>query len=69
MRTGDGYRYDHAFCAAALADRITGCGYDHNPRTEKLSDHSALTMHLAVTPPPALPVTDPTTATAQPTLF
>jgi exodeoxyribonuclease-3 len=68
-RTGDGYRYDHAFCAAALGDRITGCAYDHTPRLEKLSDHSALTMQLAVRPPPALPVTDTTTATAEPTLF
>jgi exodeoxyribonuclease-3 len=68
-RTGDGYRYDHAFCTAALGDRITGCGYDHTPRLERLSDHSALTMQLAVTSPPALPVTDPTTATAEPTLF
>lgn len=68
-RTGDGYRYDHAFCTAALGDRITGCGYDHHPRLEKLSDHSALTMQLAVAAPPPLPVTDPTTATAEPTLF
>jgi exodeoxyribonuclease-3 len=68
-RTGDGYRYDHAFCAATLADRITDCGYDHTPRLTTLSDHSALTMQLAVAPPPALPVTDPTTATAEPTLF
>lgn len=68
-RTSDGYRYDHAFCAAALRDRITGCGYEHTPRLEKLSDHSALTIRLDVPSPTALPVTDPTTATAEPTLF
>jgi exodeoxyribonuclease III len=68
-RTGDGYRYDHAFCTAALRKRITNCSYDHTPRLEKLSDHSALTIRLDVPSPASLPVTDPTTATAEPTLF
>jgi exodeoxyribonuclease III len=54
-RTGDGYRYDHAFCARPLISQITACDYLHQPREDKLSDHSALTMHLAITPPPPLP--------------
>lgn len=68
-RTGDGYRYDHAFCAAVFQDRITSCGYDHTPRLEKLSDHSALAIKLDAPSPTGLPVTDPTTATAEPILF
>jgi exodeoxyribonuclease-3 len=54
-RAGDGYRYDHAFCSHALASRITACDYLHQPRRDKLSDHSALTMHLAVAPSAWLP--------------
>ena len=41
-RTGDGYRYDHAFCSRPLCDLITDCRYLHQPRQDKLSDHSAL---------------------------
>jgi exodeoxyribonuclease-3 len=68
-RTGDGYRYDHAFCPRSLRELITGCGYVHQPREEKLSDHSALTMRFDLAPPEALPVSDPVTATEPPTLF
>lgn len=68
-RTGEGNRYDHAFCSSTIAGRLTSCGYDHTPRVEKLSDHSALTMWLDLTAPPELPVTNPVTAAAEPTLF
>ena len=68
-RTGDGYRYDHAFCSHSLASQITGCEYLHRPRADKLSDHSALTMHLAVTPPAPLPVSSPADADGPATLF
>jgi exodeoxyribonuclease III len=54
-RGGDGYRYDHAFCCRSLSGYITACDYLHQPRDENLSDHSALTMHLAITPPAPLP--------------
>jgi exodeoxyribonuclease-3 len=68
-RTGDGYRYDHAFCSAALADQIAGCDYVHQPRHDRLSDHSALAVRLAL-PAPAAPATgDPRTATTPDTLF
>jgi exonuclease III len=56
-RADDGYRYDHAFCCRSLASRIAARDYLHQPRFDGLSDHSALTMHLAVTPPVALPPT------------
>ena len=45
-RTGDGCRYDHAFCSRELAGLVTSCQYVHRPRSDKLSDHSALTLHL-----------------------
>ena len=71
-RTGDGYRYDHAFCSTALQDHVIGCRYDHQPRDNRLSDHSALTLHLAVAAPAALPTNDPRAPlapTAPDTLF
>jgi exodeoxyribonuclease-3 len=68
-KTGDGYRYDHAFCSDSLRSTITACRYLHEPREQKLSDHSALTMLLALTPPQALPTSDPVTATEPQTLF
>jgi exodeoxyribonuclease-3 len=68
-RTGDGYRYDHAFCSQPLRELITECAYLHQPRTEKLSDHSALSVRIDLTPPRALPVTNPVTAVEPPTMF
>jgi exodeoxyribonuclease-3 len=68
-RTGDGYRYDHVFCSAALAPSITGCEYLHQPREERLSDHSALTVSLTLRPSSALPVSDPVAAVTPATLF
>ena len=68
-RTGDGYRYDHAFCSRSLRGLITDCLYLHQPRQDKLSDHSALTMRLSLAPSQALPVSDPTAATEPDALF
>lgn len=40
-RTGDGYRYDHAFVSGALAGEVTVCAYVHESRTQtRLTDHS-----------------------------
>ncbi|MFF4391415.1 endonuclease/exonuclease/phosphatase family protein [Streptomyces sp. NPDC001552] len=63
-RTGDGYRYDHAFVSLPLVERLLGCEYVHEPRTseDRLTDHSALTVHLAVTATTPRLVTDPTRA-------
>ncbi len=68
-RTGDGYRYDHIFCSTASATSIADCGYVHQPREDRLSDHSALTARLAVRPSPALLVSDPVAAITPATLF
>jgi exodeoxyribonuclease III len=68
-RTGDGYRYDHAFCSREIAGRVTGCQYLHQPRADKLSDHSALALHLDLAAPPALAVRDPAAADEPGTLF
>jgi exodeoxyribonuclease III len=72
-RRGDcrdaGYRYDHAFCSRTLRGLITDCRYLHQPRQDKLSDHSALTMRLSLAPSQALPVSVPATATEPATLF
>lgn len=66
-RTGDGYRYDHAFCSAILVPKLLACDYLHEPRTTGLSDHSGLTVRLALTPPEALLTSAP--ASGPPTLF
>jgi exodeoxyribonuclease III len=68
-RTGDGYRYDHAFCSTQLTQAITECAYVHQTRADGLSDHSALTTSLALQPPPDLPVSDPVATAAPATLF
>ncbi len=54
-RRGDGYRYDHAFVSDSLSGQVIACDYLHQPRDDGLSDHSALTMHLAIPGPAFLP--------------
>jgi exodeoxyribonuclease III len=68
-RTGDGYRYDHVFCSRSFCDLIADCHYLHQPRHDKLSDHSALTVRLNLAPPQTLPVSDPVVAAEPATLF
>jgi exodeoxyribonuclease-3 len=68
-RTGDGYRYDHAFVTKALLDALDGCAYLHEPRRLRLSDHSALTLRLRVRRPARLVVSDPAVSPAPPSLF
>lgn len=55
--------------AAALSPAASPVAATTIPPVEKLSDHSALTMWLDLTAPPELPVTNPVTAAAEPTLF
>ncbi len=45
-RTGNGYRFDYVPVGAALVERIAGCGYLHEPREHKLSDHAAVVLNL-----------------------
>lgn len=63
-RTGDGYRYDHAHVSGPIAARVEACTYVHEPRTaeERLTDHSALTVRLALTATQPLTVKDPTSS-------
>jgi exonuclease III len=42
-----GYVIDHAFASAALAERVTGCRYDHEVRERGWSDHSLLLVDLS----------------------
>jgi len=68
-RTGDGYRYDHAFVSKVLLDALNGCAYLHEPRSLRLSDHSALTLRLRVSPSARLVGSDPAVSPAPPSLF
>ena len=68
-RTGDGYRYDHAFCSAGLTAAISACEYLHEPRHDRLSDHSALAAAFTLQPPAALATSSPVTAVTPATLF
>jgi exodeoxyribonuclease-3 len=68
-RTGDGYRYDHAHCTPDLAAKLIACDYLHEPRLDRLSDHSALSARLAIDPGERLITSDPTAAQEPPTLF
>jgi len=45
-RTDDGYRYDHFFASSDLIPKIIECKYFHEPRTNRLSDHSAIICKL-----------------------
>lgn len=49
-RTGDGYRYDHYFVSDSLLPLVNRCGYLHETRNLRLSDHSAMyiTINLPV---------------------
>jgi exodeoxyribonuclease-3 len=68
-RTGDGYRYDHAHCTKKLAAEIEECEYVHEPRTTRLSDHSALSVTFSCLPTSELNTMDPFEASSPPTLF
>ena len=45
-KTNDGYRYDYCFVSTSLTDRIQNCEFIHETRTNKLSDHSAISTEL-----------------------
>lgn len=47
-RTEDGYRYDHCFVSTDLLSSVRACYYLHQPRIDKLSDHSAMIMELSL---------------------
>jgi len=41
---GNGFRLNHFFINGILKQKVTDCFYDHQPRTDKISDHSAMTL-------------------------
>lgn len=45
-RSGDGYRFDHIFVAKKLLKYVKSCSYVHEPRYNKLSDHSAMMLDI-----------------------
>lgn len=49
-RSGQGYRFDHAFVTARHGAQVRGCSYDHRPVEAGLSDHAALALVLDVAP-------------------
>ncbi|UXA10246.1 hypothetical protein KXD97_19105 [Mycobacterium sp. SMC-8] len=48
--TGNGFRIDHAFATPKLARTVTGCEFDHAPRVEQETDHSALIVSFTRAP-------------------
>lgn len=47
-RSNNGFRLDHAFASSALNARVRSCEYQHDLRTQGLSDHSALRLTMDV---------------------
>lgn len=45
--TKNGFRLDHAFAVPLLAERVTACEFDHEPRLRGETDHSALLFTYA----------------------
>lgn len=45
-REGYGYRYDHCFATKELKKYTKSCEYFHEPRKNRLSDHSAMILEL-----------------------
>eukprot|EP00456_Euglypha_rotunda_P026667 TRINITY_DN21456_c0_g2_i3.p1 TRINITY_DN21456_c0_g2~~TRINITY_DN21456_c0_g2_i3.p1 ORF type:complete len:233 (+),score=27.18 TRINITY_DN21456_c0_g2_i3:196-894(+) len=43
---GNGFRIDHAFANATADERVQAVYYDHDPRTSRVTDHSALIIEL-----------------------
>ena len=46
-RSGNGYRFDHFFVSGDIKPKILSCNYIHQPRINKLSDHSIMLMKIA----------------------
>jgi exodeoxyribonuclease-3 len=67
-RTGDGYRYDYFHVGRELAERITTCAYLHETREQRLTDHAAVALALAVDSVERLATSNPTEDEAM-TLF
>jgi exodeoxyribonuclease-3 len=44
---GNGFRLDQTLATPAFAERVSAGRYDHAPRSERLTDHSAMVVELA----------------------
>ncbi len=44
--SGSGYRFDHIFATRSAVPSLQRCFYIHEPRLEKLSDHSAMVVEI-----------------------
>lgn len=49
-RSGQGYRFDHAFVSALHGEQVRRCAYDHAPVEMGLTDHAALMLALDLSP-------------------
>jgi exodeoxyribonuclease III len=47
-RSGQGYRFDHAFITRRQSDQVLACDYLHAPRQQNLTDHAAMTLTVAL---------------------
>jgi exodeoxyribonuclease-3 len=47
-REGNGYRFDHIFASKNILSLLSKCFYVHEPRLEKLSDHSAMYLEIKI---------------------
>ena len=43
----NGFRIEHIFASESFRERLLDCRYIHYPREEKISDHSAMVIHLS----------------------
>lgn len=48
-KEGDGYRFDHIFISQSLRKYLKECKYIHEPRLQRISDHSIMYMKLHYT--------------------
>ena len=65
-----GYRYDHAHGSRTVVEQLTACEYVHETRDAgqdgtRLTDHSGLTVRVALTATTPLLTSDPATAVRQ----
>jgi exodeoxyribonuclease III len=45
-RSGQGYRFDHAFITTPHSARVRACRYLQQPRQQNLTDHAAMTLTI-----------------------
>lgn len=61
-RSGEGYRFDHAFITARHRAHVRDCRYLHEPRHQGLTDHAAMILAVAAEEPWQKTVLQPSAA-------